>query len=113
MQVQVEDGLPGRFVAIHHHAIAIVSETFGRRNFLRSNEQVADLLPIAVFYVIDSCYMSAGDDQDMRRCLWIDVPESESVCRLVNHVGRYIARQDFAEKAIGHVLPPSLTARRP
>ncbi len=53
----------------------------------------------------DSRNRLLGDDQDVHRCLRIDVPKSEDQLVLIDDVGRNLAVDYFFKKRLTHILP--------
>ena len=116
MQMYMEDGLPGRLIAIHYRPVALVRQSFGSRNVTSGRIQAADDSVIVVAYVIDCGNMFSRNNQHMRRRFRVDVAKCDSSVRFKDDIGRNITGQNPAEQAIVAVLGHTgrySTTRRP
>ncbi len=98
--MNVEDRLPGGFVAIHDRPITYLGKTLVRGDRPRGAVEAADNRLIVLADVIDRRNVLAWNDQYMCRRLGVDVPKRDGRVGFVNDVCRNIPGQDFAEKAV-------------
>src|SRR6267143_5122746 len=102
--MQVKNRLTTIRVRIHHHPISLVVDPRVFREVAREREQSAE--QIGVFGVVQRADVSGRDDEQMRRRLGIQVPESEHVAFALDDSRRDLPRRDLAKHAIRHSRPP-------
>src|SRR6267143_3353724 len=102
--MQVKNRLTTIRVRIHHHPISLVVDPRVFREVAREREQSAE--QIGVFGVVQRADVSGRDDEQMRRRLGIQVPESEHVAFALDDGRRDLPRRDLAKHAIRHSRPP-------
>ena len=107
MQVQVEDRLSRRCIAIHRHAVTVVGYTIVFRDLLRRQKQFANDRVIAIFKIVDRRNVLTRNNQHMRRRLRIDVAKSDRIVRLEYDIRRYFSVQNFAKQTVcrSHMCP--------
>ncbi len=98
--MHVKNSLTGGRVAVHDDPVAVLFKSFRFRQFLGDKIKIADLLSIRRCQVVDRRDVFAGNDQDMRWCLWIDVPKGQHLVRFQDDVGVEFAADKFAKQAI-------------
>ncbi len=96
--MDVVDGLAAVLSSIDHGAIAIL-QPFGAGNFRRSPMQMADQRIVLFPGVSDGGHVFAGNDEDVHRCLRIDIGESIALVILIDGFGRNASINDLAKDA--------------
>ena len=100
MQVDVKHGLACCRVTIHDDPVAGFGKSLLRCNFLCCDKKLADDFGIGFNNIVHRCNMASRDDQNMCRCLGINIPKPYDLIRLINDIGVDIACRYFAKKAI-------------
>jgi len=100
MQVNMVDGLPSRFVAIHDYPVAILRKSLTLSQFSRNQEHFANQFRVILFNIIDRSYVLLRDDENMVWRLWIDIPERQDVHGFIDDIGRDFAVNDFQKEII-------------
>src|SRR4051794_16252817 len=102
MDVKVEDGLSSPGSHVDYGAIAVFNVALAR-DLRRSQMTAAHGLSIFSAGLFQSANVLLGDDQHVRRSLWVDVFEGKGVIVFENFPGRNFSANDAAEQAIFHV----------
>ena len=100
MQMQMIDSLSAVGAGVDHQAKTIV-EMLQLSDFIRCEEEFAQKLSLSRGRMSERSEVLLGDDQDMHRCLWVDVREREHMVVLVEACDRDHTAGDLAEEAIG------------
>ena len=103
VQVQMKDSLSRVRADVVYGAKAVLQLALPR-DLRRDELAIADQLRIPFGRLSNVNDMLLGDDQHVRWRLRIDVFKSEGLFVFVDFLGWYCARDDLAEKAIGHSM---------
>jgi hypothetical protein len=99
--MEVEDGLSGARTDIDDGAIAVLNPALV--GDLRRHELAApDQFGVFAFGFFQAGDVFPGNNENVRGALWIEVFESENVIVFVDLLGRHLAAQKAAKKAISH-----------
>lgn len=99
MNVQVKDGLACTGADIKDRSVSMFDVALAR-NLRCSEMAAADDLCVGGFGFLQSSKMTLRNDEYMRRRLRIDVFEGKDMLIFINFLGRNLAADDAAEKAI-------------
>ena len=103
--MNVKDRLAGAPVTIEHQTVTILIDTLVSGDLLCHQHHSAGYFHVLFIEVIDGRDVLSGYDQNMRRCLRIDISEREYVVVLVDFVTGNFTIPDFAKQTISHYVP--------
>lgn len=108
--MHVIDGLQGVGPAVDHRAVTALGDPKLFGQVLGYQVHAAKRLDIVFGDVGGRGDVATGDDEEVNRCLWLDILKGDHVFVGIHHFGRNLASRDAAEKAIvrGHAecYPP-------
>jgi len=99
MHVQViylHTGIP---IAVDDQTVTILSDPFAARDLRGDDEHVADQLLVVGRHIIRSWNGLVRNDENMRRCSWVNVAESHDPVILVDEFSWQFATDDALEKS--------------
>jgi hypothetical protein len=99
MQVKMMDSLPAVIARIHHHAISLL-ELLRARKFRRSRHQVAEQRLVLRQRSGLRDNMDLWNDEQVGRCLGIDVGKANAQLVFIDSVGWDVTRDDLAKQAV-------------
>ncbi len=99
VKVNVKHRLPGGFAVIHDRSIAIGGQVQIASDLREAEQRRADRRHIRLGHVIEAGDVFARNDNDVRRCLRIDVVKGDDVGIFVDFFRRDLAECDAAEEA--------------
>src|SRR5262245_4709075 len=102
MEMDMEDGLPGAPVHVEHGPPARFGVPFRGCNGLRRAEHVADQRFVGGIELVQAGDVLLRDDQHVRRCLRVEVPDCEDLVVRIDRLRRDLAIADLAEQALAH-----------
>ena len=102
--MNVEHRLPAFAVAVHDQTIpGRIYATLNGQPFRAANQRT-EQTRLLFWYIVHSCDVLLGNNENVRRRLRADVVEREHVIVLVDDVTRNFASGELAEQAVaGHV----------
>src|SRR5437762_7809571 len=106
VHVEVVDDLPTLRPAVQPQAVPALGEALGLAETLRREDAAAHDFRVSGRERHDRRDVTLRDDEQVHGRLRVDVLEGEHRIVLVLDIRRVLARDDAAEDAIGHRLPP-------
>jgi hypothetical protein len=107
MDMEVENFLPGKPIAINNKPIAFLRDSMFIGELLCEQEHLANKLGVPFFKIREGRYVLLWCNQHVDRGLRINVFKSKQLLVLVDFVSRNVASNDFAENAIfAHLFIP-------
>jgi hypothetical protein len=101
MHMQMKDRLAGTGANVEHCAVAVLDGLLAR-DFGGCQVTAANQFRVFGCSFLESVDMFFGNDEHMRRSLWVDIFEGESVFVFIDFLGRYFSADDTAEQTIIH-----------
>jgi hypothetical protein len=101
MKVNVKDRLPRRHAVVYDHPIA-VPEVLILGYLAGHQEEVAQQASLLFRSFSKSRDVFLGDDQDMGRCLRVDIPKRHCLIVLTNDVSLQLSLSNFAKNTTRH-----------
>lgn len=98
MNVDMIDGLAAILPGVDDRAVAL-GQPFGARNLCRSPVQMSEETVVLFLGVGDGGNVLAGHDENVHRCLRLDIRKSVALVVLVDRLGRNGSIDDLAENA--------------
>lgn len=111
MQMDMENDLPARLVAVHHGAVAGLGETLASRNLAHGTIHTPHDHFFLRLEIVERGDMFPRHDQDVCRRLRIEVAESDYRVVFVHLVRRDVASGNLAEYTVFHSSSPWLLCR--
>lgn len=96
--VQVVDRLPGVAVGIYDSPIAALLDPVVLGHLPRQLKDGGEDLGVGLLRLRKGDDMGLGDDEDVNRGLWVNVPEGDGVIAFRHDGGRNLALDDAAEE---------------
>ena len=98
VNMQVRDGLPAILASVDHCSKPSVGDSLLLGNPSREAQQRAEQrVVVGDGQRVD---MFPGDHENVERCLWIDVAESDRILGLRDERSRYVTAGDSAEQTL-------------
>ena len=102
MQVDVKHALAGFAVRIEHGPIAavVITVLLGKRR--REPDHRANQWIVILRQIVERSDVLSRDNEQVKGCLGVDVLERDELLVLIHDRASDLARNDLAEKAVGH-----------
>lgn len=97
--MRVEDALPRTGTCVEDQAV-VTSQTFGIGNRPRQQDHILELVRCNLRQFARVGDMPLGDDENVRRCLRVDVTEGEAELGLAHDVRLDVSGDERAEEAV-------------
>src|SRR5262249_39082440 len=113
VHVDVVNELATATTHVHPETIPLCDNVPLRCQVFRDHEELAHQHDMLLLQIVNSSNMQLRDDQDMYRCLGIDVPEGHDLIVFVHNTGRCTLGDDLTENTRhGRWYPPFTVAPR-
>ena len=95
------DGLAALRAGVDHQSIALM-QPFAFGNLRGGGDQAAHQIDIAGLHLVDRRQVSRGNDENVCRCLGLNVAKGYYARAAIDNFGRGFARYDLTEDAVRH-----------
>jgi hypothetical protein len=102
VQVQVKNFLAAVSIAIDDQPVAILRNAFVGRNFLCCQHHSTNELGLIRLYIVHRRNLCPWHNQDVHRGLRIDIAKCNDLVVFVDHIGRQLMPDYFAEYRFCH-----------
>lgn len=102
MQVNMEDGLAGVGAGVDHRAVAGLVDLLVLGDALGHERELAECDLILRGHIVDGAEVLLGNDENVDRCLGIDVFKGEASVILKHDARGNFFPDELAEQTIGH-----------
>lgn len=106
MEVDVGHQLPSFPAAVHGNTVSSVRQPLAPGHLAGDMDQMAQEFPVFRAGLSQRRDVLPGQDQQVVRCLGIDVTDDHCPVILIDEIARYLAADNLAEDAIRHLSLP-------
>ena len=97
----VRHHLAGLFLAIEHQTVAVLQAELGRQLHCDQVQMAQEVAVLVLDLVMGGDHLF-GDDQDVDRCLWIDVAERQAAVVFMDNVRLDLPVDDLKKDVVAH-----------